>query len=233
MIFLLLKNKYFNRMEHICFLKEKFYMKEFDSLLEVADRLLAPNGCPWDLEQNFFTLQPFLLEEAYEVLEAIDSGEDTKIFEELGDLLYLILFYGKMAEKAKRFTIEDILLTVKEKLIRRHPHIFGESEVKNSEEVVARWDAIKKEEVGHLSRKSALDGVPERMPLMAKAQKVLKKMKKMKYPFEEEGSLNEEEAGQEILKIILKAERGGVDSEGALRRTLCELEATFRSWEKG
>lgn len=207
-------------------------MKEFDELIAVANRLLGPQGCPWDLQQNFFTLQPYILEESHEVVEAVDSGEDEKILEELGDLLYTIIFYSKLAEKEDRFTIGDILSNIKEKLIRRHPHIFGEENLKNAQEVLQRWDAIKKEEPGHADRKSAIDGIPERLPTLVKAQKLLKKMRKTKYSLADEEALSEKEVGDEMLKIILKAEKGHIDCEGALRRALGELEFKFRKWEK-
>lgn len=211
-------------------------MKEFDALIAVAERLLGPKGCPWDLEQNFYTLQPYILEEAHEVVEAVDSGENQKICEELGDLLYTIIFYSRLAEKEGLFKMEDLLNGVKEKLIRRHPHIFGEEEINEASEVIERWDAIKKEEAGHRDRKSALDGIPERLPLLMRAQKLLKKIKKANYSFKsslDEGeALTEAEAGQEILNIILKAQKGGVECESALRRQLNALESEFRKWEE-
>ena len=106
-------------------------MKQFDELISVAEKLLSPEGCPWDLKQTFTTLQPYVLEEAHEVIEAVDLNDDSKILEELGDLLYVIVFYGKLGEKQGRFSLKDIIDTIKEKLIRRHPHIYGDVKVEN------------------------------------------------------------------------------------------------------
>lgn len=207
-------------------------MKEFDELLAVADRLLGPGGCPWDLQQNFFTLQPYVIEESHEVLEAIDQGDDQKIFEELGDLLYLIIFYAKVAQKEKRFAIQDVLNTVKEKMIRRHPHIFASGDAKTAHDVIERWEAIKKEEKGHRDRQSVADGIPERLPTLVKAQKLLRKVKKTDYPLPVSESLGEEAAGEAFLKLIAGAEKGDVDCESALRRALNTFEQKFRTWEK-
>ncbi|MEN9344501.1 MAG: uncharacterized protein RLZZ453_1288 [Chlamydiota bacterium] len=121
-------------------------MKEWEELLEVADRLLADDGCPWDREQTFQTLKPFILEEAHEVVEAVDLDKSDHIAEELGDLLYVILFYAKLGRKLGRFGIEDVLSCVKEKLIRRHPHVFGDVKVESMEDIKKNWERIKKEE---------------------------------------------------------------------------------------
>lgn len=207
-------------------------MKEFDELLAVADRLLGPQGCPWDLQQNFFTLQPYVIEESHEVLEAIDEGDDQKIFEELGDLIYLIIFYAKVAQKENRFTIQDVLTTVKEKMIRRHPHIFSEGDAKTADEVMERWEEIKKEEKGHQQRKSAADGIPERLPTLVKAQKLLRKIKKTNYPLPSTHSLDETGVGEAFVQLILSAEKGDVDCESALRRVVSSSEQKFRDWEK-
>src|SRR5579863_8504265 len=99
-------------------------MEQFDSLLRVAERLLGPNGCPWDQTQTFASLQPYVLEQAHEVIEAVDLDNDKKILEELGDLLYTVIFYAKLAEKTGRFSLEEILVSIRDKLVRRHPHIF-------------------------------------------------------------------------------------------------------------
>jgi MazG family protein len=208
-------------------------MKEFDELLDIAKALNAPNGCPWDREQNFFTLQPFVLEEAHEVIEAVDHGDNKKIVDELGDLFYTIIFYCKVAEREERFTIKDLLMTIKEKLIRRHPHVFGGQKMEDKEEVIRRWEKIKQEEAAHVQRKSALDGIPERMPSLTKAQKIVKKALRAKYPFQaQEEKLSEEELGEEILHLVTRAEQQGIDVDGALRRFLLQFEESFRDWEQ-
>ena len=139
-------------------------MKEFDDLIAVAEKLLSPEGCPWDHKQTFLSLQPYVLEEAHEVIEAVDSGEDEQIVEELGDLLYTVIFYGKLAEKEGRFATVDIIKAVKEKLIRRHPHVFGEVKVEHVDEIAQNWERIKKEE--KQSRKKEPGGIPPTLPLL-------------------------------------------------------------------
>ena len=158
-------------------------MNKFDQLLEIAAILNGPNGCLWDHKQTFTTLQQYLLEETHEVLEAVDSNDDHKIIEELGDLLYTIIFYAKVAQKQGRFTIEEIIDGVKEKLIRRHPHVFGDQKINTEEELEQNWEKIKKEEKGKEIRVHAFDGIPPSMPLLAKAQKVLKIMMKRRHDF--------------------------------------------------
>ncbi|GAB4190562.1 MAG: hypothetical protein Tsb0015_11880 [Simkaniaceae bacterium] len=121
-------------------------MKIFDELLEVADQLNGPKGCPWDRKQTFESLQKYVLEEAEEVALAVSNKDYENLKEELGDLLYTIIFYAKIASKKKLFTIEDIISGVKEKLVRRHPHVFGEEEILDAESVSKRWQEIKEEE---------------------------------------------------------------------------------------
>jgi MazG family protein len=196
-------------------------MKEFDALLEVSETLLGPNGCPWDHKQTFQSLQPYVLEEAHEVIEAVDLDDDQKIVEELGDLLYTVIFYGKLAEKTGRFSIEQIVSAVKEKLIRRHPHVFGDVKVENVEDVVTNWDKIKKQE-----KKRELDEMPPTLPALVRGQKILKRMEKAGVAFSgEKGNqpLSEEEIGEGLLQLLDKANRSGVDAESALRRALLKL----------
>lgn len=121
-------------------------MKIFDELLEVADQLNGPKGCPWDRKQTFESLQKYVLEEAEEVSLAVSNKDYENLKEELGDLLYTIIFYAKIASKKNLFAIEDIISGVKEKLVRRHPHVFGEEEILDAESVSKRWQEIKEEE---------------------------------------------------------------------------------------
>ena len=114
-----------------------------DELIEVAETLMGPEGCFWDKKQTIHSIQAYFLEEAYEVLEAIDSGDQEKIIEELGDLLYVIIFCAKIAEKEKKFLLKDVFLSVKEKLIRRHPHVFGDAKIETIDELSKQWERIK------------------------------------------------------------------------------------------
>lgn len=209
-------------------------MKKFEMLLEIAEKLNSPEGCPWDRKQTFASLQAYVLEEAHEVVEAVDSDDNKKIIEELGDLLYTIIFYAKIAQKQGRFNIEDIIDSVKEKLIRRHPHVFGEVKTDKIEEVIQRWEEIKQKEEGHVSRTSALDGIPSSLPALAKAQKMVKKMLHAEAPFlsKKQEEKSEEEIGEALIQIVLSAEGAKIDVEGALRRRLAAYEKTFRAWER-
>lgn len=203
-------------------------MDAFNELLAVSDILNSPNGCPWDNKQNFTTLQPHLLEETHELVEAVDADDDPMIIEELGDLLYIIIFYCKVAAKEKRFSLDDVIHTVKEKLIRRHPHIFADVQVKDAEEVSKNWERIKKDEKNHSDRKSALDGIPKTLSLLMKAQKVMKRLKKADFPLE----LDSQDIGDQFLALIAKAEEQEVDAESALRRALQKRESGFRQIER-
>jgi len=205
-------------------------MEQFDALLHVAEKLLGPNGCPWDLKQTFQSLQPYVLEEAHEVIEAVDLDDDQKIVEELGDLLYNIVFYAKLAEKTGRFTMQQIVSTIKEKLIRRHPHIFGDVKVENVDDIVSNWEKIKKQEK---SGKPQVDEMPPTLPGLIRGQKILKRVKKSGFELEEEGqeTLSEEEIGDRLLSLLTLANQNEVDAESALRRALNRLMERFHNWE--
>src|SRR2546422_10488265 len=132
-------------------------------LVEVVRRLRAPDGCPWDREQTPASLRATMLEEAYEVLEAIDEKSMTKLREELGDVLLQVLMQSVIAEETGAFTLGDVANSIREKLVRRHPHVFGSTQVSGSDEVVRNWEALKAKEYG---RESALDGVQRSLPAL-------------------------------------------------------------------
>ena len=211
-------------------------MKEFDEILELTDTLHAPGGCPWDREQDFKTLQSYIIEEAHEVIDAVDQNDDEQIISELGDLFYTVVFYAKVADKEGRFKMQDILTSIKEKLIRRHPHVFEGGDVSIAE-VMEKWEQIKKEEKGHGKRKSVLDGIPKNLHALARAQKVLGKIKRenrdLLAPHTERAHpLSEQVIGEELVQAILDASEAGIDIEGALRRRIQRYEEAFRAWEK-
>jgi tetrapyrrole methylase family protein/MazG family protein len=155
----------------------------FEKLVAVMARLRAPGGCPWDREQTHATLRTYLIEEAYEVLEALDAHDDTKFPEELGDLLLQVLFHSQIASEQKRFDISDVIREIYEKMIRRHPHVFGEKHAKDSAEVLRNWEIIKAEE----RRKkgiaapeddapgSVLHGVPRSLPALLQGFQLTRK----------------------------------------------------------
>lgn len=212
--------------------KRRAFMNKFDQLLEIAAILNGPNGCLWDHKQTFTTLQQYLLEETHEVLEAVDSNDDHKIIEELGDLLYTIIFYAKVAQKQGRFTIEEIIDGVKEKLIRRHPHVFGDQKINTEEELEQNWEKIKKEEKGKEIRVHAFDGIPPSMPLLAKAQKVLKIMMKTSFPlFKDQvaSKMSEEEISEQLLRLVFLCELNGFNAETITRRALTKKQDLFLS----
>src|ERR1700753_1194707 len=120
----------------------------FEKLVAIQKRLREPGGCPWDIEQTHQTLRTYLIEEAYEVLDAIESGEDAKFADELGDLLLQVTFHSQIASETNRFNISDVIQSIHDKMIRRHPHVFGDVEAKTTEDVLRNWATIKAEERG-------------------------------------------------------------------------------------
>jgi MazG family protein len=147
---------------------------QFNRLVAIMARLRAPDGCPWDREQTFDTIKPYTLEETYEVLDAIDRRDWREVAEELGDLALQIVFYAQMAEEAGHFTIEDSLAAINEKLIRRHPHVFGEGDARTPDAVKKRWDEIKAEEKKDKNREHEmlLDSVPRVLPALVEASQI-------------------------------------------------------------
>ena len=147
----------------------------FKSLVEVIATLRGENGCPWDREQTHTSLKSTLIEETYETVEAIDAAVPEKLKEELGDLLLNIMLQAQIAAENNDFNMYDVIDTLTEKLIRRHPHVFGDVNVQNSDDVVKNWEAIKKEEEGYEDRESILDGIPIALPALLRGQKIQKR----------------------------------------------------------
>lgn len=156
----------------------------FESLVEVIATLRGENGCPWDREQTHKSLKSTLIEETYETVEAIDSGDPSKLKEELGDLLLNVMLQAQIAVENKDFSIYDVIQTLTEKLIRRHPHVFGNVEVDNADDVVKNWEAIKSQEAGYEDRKSVLDGIPNALPALLRAQKIQKRVARVGFDWD-------------------------------------------------
>jgi MazG family protein len=171
----------------------------FDKLVAVMDRLRSPGGCPWDREQTHDTLRTYLIEEAYEVLDALESRDDTKFAEELGDLLLQVLFHAQIAREESRFSIAEVIREIHDKLIRRHPHVFGETHAKNSAEVLRNWEAIKLEERKRKAAKegkqlteikdepaptSVLDGIPHALPALLEALQLTRKASRVGFDWD-------------------------------------------------
>jgi tetrapyrrole methylase family protein/MazG family protein len=214
-------------------------------LVEVMKRLRSEHGCPWDREQNHETLKPYLLEEAYEVLNAIDSKDDTHLMEELGDLLLQIVFHAQLAAEEGRFTIDDVARSIVNKLVRRHPHVFSDVKVKNAQEVLKNWEQIKKDE----GKKSVLDGIPEHLPALLKARRVQEKAKRVGFDWDSvdgvveklveeikelieavgKGKVQdaEEEFGDILFSLVNISRFLGIDAEDSLRKTINKFMKRF------
>jgi MazG family protein len=156
----------------------------FTKLCDIVARLRAPDGCPWDREQTHESLLPALIEEAYEVAGAVRTDDSANFREELGDLLLLIVMHAEIAHEAGRFNIDNVLSDVTEKLVRRHPHVFGKSEARDSGAVLKQWEAIKREEKKKMDR-HYLDGLPEALPALVRAQKAQSKVARVNFDWSE------------------------------------------------
>lgn len=182
--------------------------RKFQRLVEIMTRLRSPEGCPWDREQTFESVKPYLLEETYEVLDAIDRSDWSALAEELGDLMLQSVFFAQMAAEDGRFTIEDCLDAIAEKLIRRHPHVFGDGDAKTPEEVKARWDVIKQAE--HAERgdeRGLLEKVPSAMPALMEAQQLTSRAASVGFDWENADQVLEKL--EEELKELAAARRSG------------------------
>ena len=153
-----------------------------NQLLAVMAKLRSPKGCPWDREQDHMTLRRHAIEEVYELMDAIEAGDDHEMAEELGDLLLQVVFHAQMAKERGAFNFEKVAQLIVDKLIRRHPHVFGTTKVKDIDEVWANWEKIKKAEKHGTKhqRDSALDGIPKHLPALLRAEKLVKKARKAK-----------------------------------------------------
>jgi XTP/dITP diphosphohydrolase len=186
------------------------------------DKLRSPGGCPWDAEQDHESLLKYLLEESYEFIEAVENKDRTSMQEELGDLLLQIYFHSRIAEEEadNPFNVEDVAKTVTDKLIRRHPHVFGDTKVESSSDVLENWEAQKAAEKG---RNSIIDGVPLAQPALPLAAKVLYRMNKLNFELEVDKptkiseQLNQDQFGDLLLGLIAQAVDLGIDPEAALR----------------
>ncbi len=221
-------------------------------LVEVMARLRSPEGCPWDNEQTHSTLRRYIIEEVYEVLEAIDEKDPAHLCEELGDLLLQIVFHARMAEESGDFSVQDVVDTVTEKLIRRHPHVFGDISVQDAAEVIVNWDAIKRREKA-AKPQSALDGVPKGLPALLRANKLQLKAAKVGFDWddvapvwakvaEELGELREaaelgdtakieDELGDVIFAAVNLGRFLGVEAEVALNGTNNKFVRRFQQVE--
>jgi XTP/dITP diphosphohydrolase len=201
-------------------------------LVAVMDRLRSPGGCPWDAEQTHASLLPYLLEEAHEVVEAIETGDRAHLVEELGDLLLQVAFHARLAEEDEEapFDVDDVAAGIVEKLVRRHPHVFGDVQVDGAEQVHANWEQIKAAEK---QRDGLFDGIPTTLPALARAQKMLGRLQRAEgAPAAARilgeaaggGATDDEVVAARLLDAVGLAAERDVDAEGALRQALRRLD---------
>jgi tetrapyrrole methylase family protein/MazG family protein len=218
-------------------------------------RLRGEGGCPWDREQTHQTLRPYLIEETHEVIEAIDQVSDEKLIEELGDLLLQVVFHAQIGEEEGRFTIQDVTGRIHEKLVRRHPHVFGDVDADTSEKVLKNWEAIKMDERNGKRKEedataSVLDGVPASLPALLKAQRVQTKVGRVGFDWDRpEGALKKvheelaevevalqkkdadaltHELGDLFFSLVNVARHCKVDAEGSLRASVAKFMERFQ-----
>ena len=214
---------------------------ELEQLIAVLEQLRAPGGCAWDAEQTHESLVRYLVEETYELIDAIETGSREELIEELGDVLYQVIFHSDIAAHTpgEEFTLEDVAAHMTAKMIGRHPHVYGELAAHTADDTAAdvnvRWDEIKKLEKP--ARTSVLDGVPQGMPALALADKLLGKAEKLGMPapaavvVEPHGADTEEILGDQLLAIVASARAKGLDPERALRAAIRTLQDDMRTAE--
>jgi tetrapyrrole methylase family protein / MazG family protein len=194
--------------------------KGFDRLMEIMRKLRAPGGCPWDAEQSHESLKRYLLEEAYEVIEAIDTGDRGHLKEELGDLLLQPVFHAAIAEEQGDFTMNDVLDAINEKLIRRHPHVFGRAQAGTPDQVTTQWDQIKQQERkdkrdSQGRPQGALHGVPRHLPALHRAHKIQDKAAKAGFDWpDSKGVLDKiEEEFSEVRQAMASGDKAAAREE--------------------
>jgi MazG family protein len=219
-------------------------------LVDIMRRLLAPDGCPWDREQTLESLRPYVIEEAHEVVDAIDSGSPEELREELGDLLLQVVFQAELARAKGWFGPDDVVSAICDKLVRRHPHVFGTVKVSGSDEVVTNWEAIKAEEK---AGRGVLDGVPKALPALLRALRVGEKAARVGFDWPDlngaRSKVDEElaeldaalasgdvahagrELGDVLFALVSVARKANLDPEAALRGTLDRFTQRVRGAE--
>jgi MazG family protein len=226
----------------------------FERLLDIMRSLRGPSGCPWDREQTPTSLKPFLIEEAYEVIEAIESGRADALREELGDLLLQVVFHTEVAAERGDFAMGDVLAALVDKLINRHPHVFGDHAVATPGEALAQWEAIKQREAAAAGRhRSVIDGVPRALPALLRAQRIQSKAARVHFDWpdaraawtkvdeevREVGAALEagdrdrfqEELGDTLFSLVNVARLSALDAEDVLQRAIEKFRRRFTSVE--
>jgi MazG family protein len=225
-------------------------MAHITTLLDIMARLRDPNGgCPWDVEQNFATIAPYTIEEAYEVAEAIAKGDKAELRDELGDLLLQVVFHAQMAKEEGSFTFEDVVESISTKMIRRHPHVFADAEIKTAEAQTVNWEVIKEQERAAKKRERTLADIPAALPALMRAQKLQARAARVGFDWpdtrgvidkikeelaEVEAAIasgdkahTEEELGDLLFAVTNLARFVGADAETALRGTNAKFVRRF------
>jgi MazG family protein len=223
--------------------------------VKLQEWLLAPGGCPWDREQTHETLRTYLIEECYEVLEAIESGDPAKLREELGDLLLQVVFHAQLAKQAGKFDIAEVARGIHEKLVRRHPHVFGEVKAKTAGQVLKNWEQLKAAERAQKKQEaeSLLDGVPHTLPALLEAYQMTRRAARIGFDWDDIGGILEkvkeearevaeaaavksprveEEVGDLLFAAVNMARFLGIDPEIALKKANRKFQGRFREMEK-
>ncbi len=226
--------------------------ENLDKLIETVRVLRSPEGCEWDRAQTHKTLRPNMLEEAYEAVDAIDTGDMKHLKEELGDVLLQVLLHSQIADDEGEFNLDDVAKGLNEKLIHRHPHVFGDIKVNSTDEIIDNWDKLKKEEKPH--RKSAMDGISKSQSALMSAQKISKRAVKKGFEWPDEKTLYEciksefdefqdaikennpehaeEEMGDILFAVVNLARWNKIDAEQALLKANKKFMARFRKMEE-
>ena len=230
----------------------------FHKLAQLMDVLRSPEGCPWDLEQTRETLKPMLIEEAYEVLEALDGNDPDELLEELGDLLFQVVFHSRIAKERQEFDLYDVCRAVFLKMVRRHPHVFGEEHFEDSQELLRNWEDLKSAEKAAAGRKdkkeSLLDGIPQELPTICRTHQITAKAARVGFDWESVDGIQEqwdeefeelqaaratgdqsaiqEEVGDLLFTALNVARYLEIDPETALRRANRKFEERFRTMEQ-
>jgi uncharacterized protein YabN with tetrapyrrole methylase and pyrophosphatase domain len=205
-------------------------------LLRIMARLRAPTGCPWDRQQDHKTLRWHAVEEVYELLDAIEADDDHEMMEELGDLLLQVVFHSQLGKERKAFDFDNVVRNLNDKLVRRHPHVFGKLKVKDVDQVWANWEKIKRSEkhgTRH-ARPSALDGIPRHLPALLRAEKLMKKAKRAGLVPKKPGAnkISRTKLAARLFKLAKAAQNKGWSAEELLLGEVQRQENRFRKQER-
>ena len=209
--------------------------KPIEELLAIMEKLRSPEGCPWDREQDHMTLRFHAVEEVYELVDSIEAGDDHEMMEELGDLLLQVVFHCQLAKERGVFDFNKVAKNIADKLIRRHPHVFGDVKVKDVDEVWANWEKIKRAEKHGTKheRPSALDGIPKHLPALLRAEKLVKKARKAKLTTDNKKAkrISKTKLAEELFELAAYAQAQGWHAEDLLRGEIKKRERALRKLE--